>query len=1060
MANLKYRLALDLGASSIGWCLYLLDAQGRPAGIRRLGVRIFSDGRDPKSLASLAADRRLARQARRRRDRVLKRRQRLMAQLVEAGLMPADEAERKALQALDPYELRAKGLDQPLTLHEFGRAIFHLGRKRGFRSSRKDTRDADSEKETGKVHAAIDALRGRMHAAGCRTVGEYLAREHAGRRSVRARRSSAGEYVLYLQRAMVEEEFKALWKVQSSVHPEQLTETLKDKLLDTILFQRRLRPVQPGYCLFEPDKYRARLCAPLQQRFRMLQELNNLRVGEGIGERPLTLEERNAMLALLDSDAGPKPVSFAKLARAAGLASAKAFNFGRDTKRTGLKGNVVRASFSDERAFGAKWDAFGEQTQYALAALVEGADRVEPLKQALLALPGNVQPAGDVFGKQHDSDAVLSGLSGLPGPISEAQAKYIASLRFPDDYGSLSLEALARIMPELEREVVTYDEAVRRAGYAHHSQFYDGELHPQLPYYGKLLKGYTSPMPTARNKNEKQYGRIPNPTVHIGLNQVRQLVNALIKRFGHPHEIVIETTREFGLSGQRRRELMKQQKENQDHNDSLNTDLAKLGQPQNYVNRLKLRLWHELTQDDALDTACVYSGTRINKTRLFSDEIEIDHILPFSRSLHDGIGNKILCTRQANREKGNQTPFEAWGHTEAWGDIVERASKLPGKKPQLFKEHAVEDFLGDGGFLARHLNDTAYLSRATKQYLSAICPPNCVWVTSGRLTSLLRGRFRLSRLLSGDGVKNRDDHRHHALDAAVIGLCDRSLVQRVATAAARAEARGENRLLEGLELPWPDFIGELDERLNAVVVSHKPDHGKQAALHNDTNYAWRGEADKKGNLLVGRHVPLDSLKNARDAEAVADKTLREELVALLAPLSGGKDIKAALAEFERRTGVRRVLKEERLDVIPIRDRRTGKPYRYVKGDSNYCYEIFRKPNGRWDGEVISTFDANQRGFDPSSSTAQNGLPLVMRIHKDDVLAIDQEGSRRLLRVAKFSTGMIALVDLNEANVDARTRDKNSGLKYIFKSPSTLQPLRARLAGVNVLGYVNDPGFRG
>ena len=78
MAKIKYRLGLDVGANSLGWCIYRLDDQDEPSAIQRLGARIFSDGRDPKSLASLAADRRMARQMRRRRDRVLKRRHKLI----------------------------------------------------------------------------------------------------------------------------------------------------------------------------------------------------------------------------------------------------------------------------------------------------------------------------------------------------------------------------------------------------------------------------------------------------------------------------------------------------------------------------------------------------------------------------------------------------------------------------------------------------------------------------------------------------------------------------------------------------------------------------------------------------------------------------------------------------------------------------------------------------------------------------------------------------------------------------------------------------------------------
>ena len=58
------RLGLDIGTNSIGWCLIEDDRR-----IVDIGVRIFSDGRDPQSGTSLAVDRREARAARRRRSR-------------------------------------------------------------------------------------------------------------------------------------------------------------------------------------------------------------------------------------------------------------------------------------------------------------------------------------------------------------------------------------------------------------------------------------------------------------------------------------------------------------------------------------------------------------------------------------------------------------------------------------------------------------------------------------------------------------------------------------------------------------------------------------------------------------------------------------------------------------------------------------------------------------------------------------------------------------------------------------------------------------------------------
>lgn len=1065
MAKLKYRLGLDLGANSLGWCVYALDDDDEPVRIARMGVRIFSDGRDPKGLASLAAARRQARQARRRRDRMLKRRGRIMQALIEAGLMPAEEAERKKLQQIDPYALRARGLHGPLAAHEFGRALFHLCRKRGFKSSRKERgesgKEKEQEKETGKVKSAIAALKARIESAGCRTVGEYLAGEHQQRRPVRGRQRADGQYVLYLQRAMIEAEFDALWDAQQAHHPEVLTPALRDRLKDILLFQRRLRPVMPGRCLFEENDYRLPLCAPLQQRFRMLQELNHLRVKEGVGYRALTLDERNAMLGLLSSEAGT--VTFSRLARIAGLGKAAAFNLESD-KRKGLKGDVVGSQFRAAEALGGTWDDLPPSTREALASLVERAEEDAALIAALRALPGDTGPAKEILRPAPFELHWLDVLSRLP-PLTDAQARAISNIRLPEDFGSLGRKALERIVPELERDVVTYDVAVQRAGYGSHSQLHTGEIHHRLPYYGEVLRGYTSPMGSAKVEDERRFGRIPNPTVHIGLNQLRQLVNALIRRYGAPHQIVIELAREFGLSGERRREMEKEQAENQKRNEALDAEILALGYAPNGENRLRMRLWYELGEDDALDRVCVYSGRRFSRAMLFGDDVEVDHILPFSRSLHDGIGNKVLCLRQANRDKRDRTPWEAFGHSPPgydWAAIQERVerhfagSRHPGarRKAEHFREDAMERFLDGRDFLARHLVDTAYLSRAARQYLSYVCPPDNVWVGNGKLTGLLRGRWGLSRMLSADGTKNRNDHRHHALDAAVVGMCSRSLIQRLSDAAQRAEAHGEQRLLESLALPWPRFRDELRDTLAKIVVSHKPDRGPEGALHNDTNYGLRGEPDRKGVPLVGRYVPIESLKGIADLDAVADVRLRERLRERLAPLSAAKDIRAALLAFSIETGVRRIFRKERLSVIPIADRRTGEPYRYVKGDSNYCYDIYRGDDGRWGGDVVSTFDANRESTGHRPTHARNGRPLVMRICKEDLLALEIEGCTRLMRVVKLTEGKITLLDHHEANVDDRAR-KNA----LNKAPSTLRDCKARLVGVDILGYVNDPGFR-
>src|SRR5690606_38511329 len=134
-----------------------------------IGVRIFSDGRDPKSGTSLAVDRRQARAMRRRRDRYLGRRSAFLNALIEHGLMPANADEAKLIAQRDPYDLRKRALDERLEPHEIGRALFHLNQRRGFKSNRKAERKTEPGEE-GKIASGARALEKAMAEAGARTL--------------------------------------------------------------------------------------------------------------------------------------------------------------------------------------------------------------------------------------------------------------------------------------------------------------------------------------------------------------------------------------------------------------------------------------------------------------------------------------------------------------------------------------------------------------------------------------------------------------------------------------------------------------------------------------------------------------------------------------------------------------------------------------------------------------------------------------------------------------------------------------------------------------------------
>ena len=1016
MTRMRYRLALDLGSTSLGWAMVRLDAGNVPCAVIKAGVRIFSDGRNPKDGSSLAVTRREARAMRRRRDRLLKRKERMTRLLIAHGFFPADEAERKALQPIDPFEPRSRGLGAALTPAEFARALFHINQRRGFKSNRKtDKKDNDS----GALKTAISQLRTDLKTEGMRTVGEWLHKRLMDGKTVRARfrqervTKDDGKtridksYDLYIDRLMIEQEFDALWASQAELNPAQFTEAARADLKDALLHQRALRPVKPGRCTLLPDEERAPLALPSTQRFRIYQEVNNLRIlRPGLKEEMLSLEQRNELAAALECNSKR---SFTQIKKLLGVGGAASFNF-EDPKRQELKGNVSSAILGKPGLMGDAWFLFHEATQDEIVLRLVGDENESTLVQWLMAKTG----------------------------IDEAHAEATAMAGLPEGYGSLSREALARILPELRRGVVVYSDAVKAAGFEHHSNISPsatGEILPELPYYGQPLQrhvGFGSGV--EGDSDEKRYGRIANPTVHIGLNQARLVVNALIGRYGHPSEVIVELARDLKQNKEQRDEDSKRQADNQRRNARMRIDIAAvLGTS---IERIriadiqKMVLWEELSRDPA-NRRCPYSGVQISVQMLLSDQVEIEHILPFSETLDDSLNNKAVALRSANRVKGNRTPWQAFGAQQTAGfsyaDILIQAEQMPRYKGYRFAEDGYQHWLReDAGFLARALNDTRHLSRVAREYLSLICP-QATRVIPGRMTAMLRAKFGLNDVLGLNGEKNRNDHRHHAVDACVIAVTDQGLLQRFARASASARERQLDRLVENMPLPWESYREHVRRAVDRIWVSHKPDHGYEGAMHNDTAYGLIGQG------RVRFHKAVDG-----------KRTLFEDNLKVIE----FADPKAA----------------DRHGVLPDGSPR---PYKGYKGDSNYCIELVCTESGKWEGEVVSTFDAYQVvrtcGIERlrHKSLAVSGRPLVMRLVIGDYLHADFKGSLRLLSVRKIkSNGGIFVCAHNEANVRQREDAKDASLVYGSFSADSLRKAHGRCVTVSPIGEVKSPRFKG
>ncbi|KIN67084.1 type II CRISPR RNA-guided endonuclease Cas9 [Sulfitobacter donghicola] len=1064
------RLGLDIGSTSIGWWIYE-TTDGQITSVIDGGVRIFSDGRDPKSKGSLAVDRRVARAQRRRRDRYLRRKAALMKRMAEVGLMPSDPKQAKQLEALDPYELRARGLDETLELTELGRALFHLNQRRGFKSNRKT--DA-GDNESGKIIDATARLDWAMRDHRARTYGEFLhmRRQKADtprttpavrtRLTIAARDGAEKEesgYDFYPDRQHLRDEFDALWEAQAEYHG-VLTEDLRDEIGTIIFHQRPLKTPKVGKCLFTNEE-RVASAHPLNQRRILVETVNALRVAQ-LGEvaRALTLEERDTILHALDNKAHTKSLSgmsikLKALGKVIKLRSGQYFTL-ETANRDAIACDPVRASLSKPDRIGSYWSTLDHNAQWEVVNRIRAVQSDADHRELVAWLVS-----------QHR--------------LAAEHAEGAAYAPLPDGYSRLGITATKRILAALEANVIPYSKAVESCGW-HHSDERTGEVLDRLPYYGEILDRHVIPGTYDDSDDDiTRFGRITNPTVHIGLNQLRRLVNRIIEVHGKPDEIVVELARDLKLSQDQKADVERTIKKNTQAAIRRGEKLEEMGVPNTGGNRMVLRLWEDLNDDDVMKRFCPYTGQRISAGMLFDGSCDVDHILPFSRTLDDGFTNKTLCLKEANRKKRNYAPHEAAEKGLLDRDAMDSVAKyLPDNKAWRFAPDAIERFEGERDFTARALKDTQYLSRLARTYLDALYDggddKSHVWVVPGRLTEMLRrhwGLNGLEALADSDEKtvkrKNRTDHRHHAIDAAVVAATDRSLIQKISKIAASDEQAGAEDTLKSTPPPWDSFRDDIAAQLQNITVSHRADHGRTDSLAKgrgeDTTSGALHEATALGIIdetHVTVRIPIESLKSGHLIEGsrngyIRDPYLRDQLT--LATKNGSdKDFTTVLQKFfdrsKRYGGTRRVRIIKTLQDTARISVPHNAPIKAYKGGSNHAFEIWRLPNGKIESQVITTWEHHNL---TEPKRPHPAAKRIIRLHKTDMVAIERDGKTVICFVQKTDPSNGAfLVPHFEANADGRKR-KNEPVEWYQMSANSLIKADLRRVGVDEMGRVRDPG---
>lgn len=1087
----KYTLGLDLGSSSLGWALIELDADDNPLCLMNAGVRIFDPGvvggeteiekgRDK----SKASERRLARQRRKQTYRKSLRQKQLFRLLQEHGLLPLAEnaqiqnfsAQRhEILNGLDRqlatawrgkelvpgsdmdladqslvYLLRRNAVENQLRPFEIGRILYHLAQRRGYRTNRLDADDAISPEEIetpestegarkrikkpaessgktlGEVAKGISSLRTDMEAKGTRYIGSYFALVNPHEKRIRHR---------WTERAMFVEEFTAIWNKQKKFYPELLTDALEAKIRYWLFFQRPLASANHliGFCELEKGERRAPWATLESQRFRLLQRVNDLRVLErGIpNERPLRREERDRILDYLETKGD---LSFKALKDLLGSTGILGFNLERGIKDR-IEGNRVNVHML--RVFGNRWNTLSVEEKHKTVEqwrTIESAEKLEQVAKEQWHL--------DEFAAKRWGDVKLA--------------------RPPKDYCSLSRLALSKVLPLMEGGCPF--KTVEREIYGNR---FSGAK--PLEFVPKVVDYLPS---------------ITNPAVMRALTELRKVVNAIVREYGKPYQIRIELARELRRNRRdRERQFLDNKARQEKREKGARWILAQQNRPNPTAQDIRdvppymIEKW--LLAEEC-HWICPYTGKAINYTNLFTyPEFEVEHIIPLSRCTDNSFGNKTLCHRSENQKKSGNTPWEAYhDDDERWAQTLKRVSLFAngpriGDHPKLrrFKLRSLEEI---EGFTRRQLTDTRYTSKLAARLLMSLYggrdtavsadddtaeffdkSGRRIFASTGGVTKLLRDAWllhpnvvlELPSMNDGEKRKGKDrsDHRHHAVDALVIGLTTERQVREVSLHAKNKMANkwplDYRDLVRGLKAPWNDRERFLGKTFHQMLVSHKPEQKLAGSLHIDTIYPEPKRDPRDGKHYVGLRRSVVGITD-KQVEGIRGDNVREAVRnKLLEHLGNSKkfnlDDLSTLPALRAKDG--RLIPIKKVHVREAKTPETLTRFpgnRYVESESIHHFELFVRRDARnreeWTHVPVSIIEAYARHgrkepvisrIHPESRDAE----FLFSLAKGDTVELDYKGERSIFKVKKFySDGRIWFTHVNNAQKDEELkRDKTT-----------------------------------
>jgi len=321
---------------------------------------------------------------------------------------------------------------------------------------------------------------------------------------------------------------------------------------------------------------------------------------------------------------------------------------------------------------------------------------------------------------------------------------------------------------------------------------------------------------------------ISNPVVRKTIHEVRRHLVEYMTTFGRkPDEIYIELAREAKMGAKDSdKALFRNRLRNRIRNDIIDhfgLDTCTPTQQRAAVDRVVLSV-----QQGGICPLCGNQKVRSRITPNMAaagDDCEVAHIIPKGGGGHNGLGNVVLAHTKCNRDMARRTPRQYWNDTldggfetgfrwiegvfcdvsrpkfsevkKAEGDAL-WACYFDWKDDKRKIEQFAKDVKDIQDMTQRQEAATKYAARQVMAYLSDALfdgkglpersggnDQRTIFASDGMWTSRLRrewGLFFDPHHAKAKGLsnpeehvrkeKNRGDHRHHAIDAIVIGLVD------------------------------------------------------------------------------------------------------------------------------------------------------------------------------------------------------------------------------------------------------------------------------------------------